>query len=81
MPPTHTTTWGWAKHLSHSSSLTHGLALPLTPYKKQACCPLSRGSKQESKETCLFSPPPPRCSRDPNKALPECLVWPRINFY
>ena len=29
----------------------------------------------------LFVLAPPCCSRDPNKALPEFLIWPLINFY
>ena len=71
---------GWVKHLSQPSGLTPGPSPTLTPCNEPAHSP-----QRASKGTCcLFSlshPPDPRCSRDPNKALPEFLVWPLINFY
>ena len=39
-------------------------------------CPLHTIPPKE-----LFVLPTPCCSGDPNKALPEFLVWPLINFY
>ena len=55
---------GWADHLSHPSDPTPGLTLTLAPYKEPACpCPPSLGNKGNC------------CSRDPNEALPEFLVF------
>ena len=67
---------GWADHLSHTSGPTPGHTPTLTPYKKPARPP--SGSKQGN---LLLVLAPPCCSRGPNKALPEFLVWPPVNFY
>ena len=72
---------GWAKHLSHPSRLTHGHALPLTPIRNKLAAPSAEGASKEARKPVCSHLPPPCCSRDPNKALPAFLVWPRINFY
>ena len=65
---------GWTNHLSHPSGLTPGHTPTLTPYEKQVCHPLREWT---SKGTCCVF-----CrSRGRNKALPEFLVWPLVNFY
>ena len=76
-PPALNTTKGWANHLSHPSGLTPGHSPTLTPNKEWACPTL--GSKQGNL-LLVFAP---SCSRHrgPHKALPEFLVWPRVNFY
>ena len=66
----------WADHLSHLSGQTRGPTPTLTPYKEPAC-PLS----QSEQETLFLVFSPSCCSRSPNKALHEFLVWPLINFY
>ena len=77
--PLHTTPpKGWAKHLSHPSGQTPGHSPTLTPYKGQAHHPHQGANKQGK---LLFVLAPPCCSGGPNKALPEFLVWPLINFY
>ena len=73
--PLHTTLpKGWAKHLSHPSSPTPGHTPTLTPYKEPAC-PSSRSN--QGNLLLVFAPL--CCSL--NKALPEFLVQPLINFY
>ena len=67
------TQWtGWADHLSHPSCPNSGHSPTLTPWKQPAC-PLL-GSKQGN---CYLFSLTPCCS---NKALPEFLVWPLVNF-
>ena len=52
--------------------------LTFTPYKEQAH-PSSRSKPAREPVTCSHCPP---CwHKGPNKALPEFLVWPLINFY
>ena len=58
---------GWAEHLSHPSSPTPG---PPLSYNEPACPFL--GNKQGN---LLLVFAPPSCIRDPNKVLPECLIW------
>ena len=72
--PLHTTPGNTqANHLSQSCSLTP----PPTPWKEPAHHPSPSPPPRANKGTCyLFC-----CSRDPNKALPEFLVCPLINFY
>ena len=66
---------GWAKHLSHSSCLTPGHTPTLTPYKE----PAPQTPQQARREpVCSCSP---CCSRNPNKASSEFLVWPPVHFY
>ena len=80
--PLHTTSpKGWANHLSHRSSRTPGHTLTLTPCKEQArpSTPWPQGASQQG--NLLFVLTPPCCRKGPNKALPEFLVWPLINFY
>ena len=76
-PPTLNTTKGWAHHLSHHSGPTPGHTLTLTPYREWARPSL--GSEQGNLLLVFAS----SCSRhrSPNKALPEFLVWPLVNFY
>ena len=66
----------WAKHLSHPSSLTPGRTPTLTPYREPVC-----PSLESEQGNLLLVLAPHWCSRGPNKALPEFLVWPLINFY
>jgi len=75
--PLHSTTpKGWANHPSHTSSLSPGHTLTLIPYKEPTHPHL--GTKQGNL-SLVFAP---SCySRGPNKALPEFLDWPLINFY
>ena len=76
MPPTPTAPKGWANHPSHTSSLSPGHTPTLIPYKEPTHPHL--GTKQGNL-LLVFAP---FCySRDPNKALPEFLDWPLINFY
>ena len=73
MPPAHTTTYGVGKHLSHPSGDTP----TLTPYKEPAC-PCSGSEQTRESVVCSRSP---LLQQGPNKALPEFLVWPPVNFY
>ena len=66
-------------HLSHPSGPTPGHTPTLTSYKEPACLHLGVGGGEQGKLLLVFTPP--CCSRGPNKALPEFLVWPLINFY
>ena len=66
----------WAKHLSHLSSQTPEHTPVLTPSKEQACPPPQGAGKQGN----LFVLTPHCYSRGPNKALPNLLVWPPVNF-
>ena len=76
MPPALSTTNGWAEHLSHPSGPTPGHTPTLTPHKEPACPP--SGSEQGNL-LLVFAP---SCGgRGPNKALPEFLIWPLVNFY
>ena len=68
---------GWADHLSHASSQAPGHTPTLSAYKEPAPSP-SRSQRAREPVTCSRFP---RCSRGPSKALPEFLLWPRINFY
>ena len=67
---------GAGRHLSHPSSLTSGHTPALSSNKEWAHT-LSR-SKQGGFLVFIFS-----CSRqkNPNRALPEFLVWSLVNFY
>ena len=76
MPPAHNTSRGWANHPSHASGPTPGHTPTLTPYKEPAHPLLGN---EQGNLLLVFVPP---CgSRGPNKALPEFLVWPLINFF
>ena len=66
----------WADHLRQPSCRTHRSAHTLTPFKGPAH-PLP-GSEQGH---LLLILAPSRGSTRPNKALPEFLIWPLINFY
>ena len=68
----------WANLGNHSSNPTSGHTLPPTLYKEQCRLPHLLGNKQGN---LLLIFTPSCCSRSPNKALPEFLVWPFINFY
>ena len=75
--PLHTTPpKGWADHLSHTSNPTPGHTPTLTPYKEPAR-PASGGDQGN----LLFVLAPPLLQQGPNKAWPEFLFWPLINFY
>ena len=79
--PLHTTPpKRWAKHLSHPSGRPLDTPLP-SPHirNKLASPPPARGASKRGKP--LFVLTPPCCSRGPNNALPEFLVWPLINFF
>ena len=65
-------TKGWAEHLTHPSGPTPGHTPTLI--RNQLASP-----QRASKGTCYLSSLPPAAS--PNKALPEFLVWPLVNFY
>ena len=80
MPPAHSTTSGWADHLSHPSSLTPEHTLPSLHVRNKLVHPtlLQWAGKQGNLLSVLV---PPCCSRDPNKASSEFLVWPLVNFY
>ena len=66
---------GVDKNLSHPFGLIPGHTPTPIPYKEQAC---PHAGTKRAKEL-VFTP---HCSsRDPNKALPEVLVWPLVNFY
>ena len=65
-----------AKHLSQPSSQTPGCTPTLIPYKVPAWPDSGEGASKGI--WCLFSH---LCSRGPNKALPDFLVWLLINFY
>ena len=78
MPSAHNTAKGWADHPSHASDLTPGPAPTLAPYKEPGHCFNLFGSKHGNLLVAFaFS----CCSRGPNKALPESLARPLINFY
>ena len=68
---------GWAKPLSHPPARPLDTPLP-SPHIRNKLAPPRGASKQEN---LLFDLAPRCCSRGPNKALPEFLVWPLINFY
>ena len=77
--PLHTTPpKGWAGHLSHPSGPTPGHTLTLTPYKEPARPPASASKQAREPVACSSSP---LLQQAPNKASPELLVWPLINFY
>ena len=67
---------GWAAHLSHPSGPTHPTAPTQTLFKGPACS--TSGSEQGH---LLLVFPPSCCCSNSNKALPEFLTWPLINFY
>ena len=68
---------GWADHLSRPSSLIPGHSPILSPYKEQVAP--SWGVSEQGNLLVVLTL---QChSRGPNKALPEFLVWPLINFY
>ena len=77
MLPAHSITKRWAEHWGHPFDLALGCIPTLTPYKEPAH--LDSRSKQQGSLLLVF--PAPWCSRGPNKALPEFLVWPLINIY
>ena len=65
---------GWADHQSHPSSQTH----PSAPFSFHLRNPPPSGSQQGHLLLLLT----PLCySMNPNKALPEFLIWPLNNFY
>ena len=66
----------WANYLSHPPGPIPGHTTTLTPYKESA-----RPHWASEKGNLLLVLAPPCCSRVPNKALPEFLVWSLINFY
>ena len=76
MPPCIQHHQGWVNHLSHPSRLTPGPMPTITPYKEPAHPSL--GSEQGLLLLVLTTP---YCITGPNRALPEFLVWPLINFY
>ena len=68
MPPAHNTT--------KVTPLVQPLTAPCPHPNKEPTCPHSGRTKETY---CLFAPH--CCSRGHSKALPECLLWPLINFY
>ena len=67
---------GWANHLSYPLSPSHWSGPALTSFKAPAYPP------SENKQGHLFHVFPPLWYNvSPDKALPEFLVWPFINFY
>ena len=68
----------WASHPNHPSGWTPGPAPTLTPHKEPAHH-LNSGSGQGQLTALVLAAP--CCSRGPNKAFPEFLFWPLINFY
>ena len=68
---------GWADHLSDPSTPTPGHTPALLPHKEPA---VSSSGSQQRKLLLVF--PPLSCSTNPNKALPEFLIWSLIwNFH
>ena len=68
---------GWADHLIHSGPTHRSAPAPaLTPFKGPA---LPHWGSEQGYLLLVFTPS--CCSTSPNKALPEFLVWPLINFY
>ena len=66
----------WAKHESYLSSPTPGHTPTLPPCKEPAHSP---SASEQTREGVVLAP---SCgSRGPNKALPEFLLWPLVNFY
>ena len=66
----------WLNHLKHPSGPTSGHILTLTLCQEKACLPWVQ-SKQGDLLFAFFA----FCFiRGPNKALPEFLVWPLVNF-
>ena len=68
--PTHSTTKGWADHLSHPSCLTHGSTPNITPHKGPACPPqdwarelvslpsnCSKNSDETERDPMVLAPP------------------------
>ena len=81
MPPAHNVTEGVGKPPKLALQPDPpGHTPTLTVHKEQArrFHPAQLVSQQG---ILLFVLPPLCCSRGPNKALPEFLVWPLINFY
>ena len=66
---------GWTDHLSYSSTTTHPSSPTLTPFKEPAVL-----LWEWARET-VFVFAPSCCSMSLNKALPDFLIWPLINFY
>ena len=80
-PPVHNTTDGVGKTPKPPSGPTPGHTPTLTPCKEPTCPPPPPPPQGPSKqENLLFVLTPLCCSRGPNTALTEFLVWSLINF-
>ena len=81
-PPTRFTTSQRGGQTTEATPPISPLDTPLpSPHKRNKLAPPPPHQETSKQENLLFILTSHCCSRDPNKALTEFLVWPLVNFY